>query len=71
MPLSITALASWCAGDPWITGLPIDEAVPMLFRLGPDTRNIDAFLSHRNITEPLCAGSVTGIVAASSTIRLA
>jgi hypothetical protein len=34
--LSITALASWCAGDDWISDLPIDEAVPMLFRMGPD-----------------------------------
>jgi hypothetical protein len=33
-PLSITALASWCMGDPWIADLPIDEAVPMLFRMG-------------------------------------
>jgi hypothetical protein len=34
--LSITALASWCAGDDWLRDLPIDEAVPMLFRLGVD-----------------------------------
>lgn len=36
--LSITALASWCAGDDWLTGLSIDEAVPMLFRLGVEQR---------------------------------
>jgi hypothetical protein len=36
--LSITALASWCAGDDWLTDLPIDEAVPMLFRLGVEQR---------------------------------
>ena len=35
VPLSITALASWCAGDRWLDGLPIDEAVPMLFDMGP------------------------------------
>jgi hypothetical protein len=34
MPLSITALASWCAGDDWIADLPVDEAVPMYFRMG-------------------------------------
>jgi len=34
LPLSITALASWCTDDPWIRGLPVDEAVPMLFRMG-------------------------------------
>jgi hypothetical protein len=32
--LSITALASWCTHDDWISDLPIDEAVPMLFRMG-------------------------------------
>ncbi|MGC9946030.1 MAG: DUF3142 domain-containing protein [Bryobacteraceae bacterium] len=36
MPLSITALASWCEADGWISGLPVAEAVPMLFRMGPD-----------------------------------
>ncbi|HEX7295861.1 MAG TPA: hypothetical protein VF251_08940 [Pyrinomonadaceae bacterium] len=34
IPLSITALASWCAGDNWVSDLPVDEVVPMLFRLG-------------------------------------
>ncbi len=36
MPLSMTALASWCEADGWISGLPVAEAVPMLFRMGPD-----------------------------------
>jgi hypothetical protein len=36
--LSMTALASWCAGDDWLGDLPVDEAVPMLFRLGVDGR---------------------------------
>jgi hypothetical protein len=34
MPLTITALASWCLGDAWITELPVVDAVPMLFRMG-------------------------------------
>ncbi len=34
MPLSITALASWCGRDSWLADLPIDEAVPMFFRMG-------------------------------------
>jgi len=38
--LSITALASWCADDDWLSDLPIDEAVPMLFRMGPDGKPI-------------------------------
>jgi hypothetical protein len=39
-PLSITALGSWCLHDRWIEGLPIDEAVPMLFRMGRDGQAI-------------------------------
>jgi hypothetical protein len=35
LPLSITALESWCEADGWIAGLPVAEAVPMLFRMGP------------------------------------
>lgn len=34
VPLSITALASWCDGDSWMRGLPVSDAVPMLFRMG-------------------------------------
>jgi hypothetical protein len=37
-PLSITALASWCEADHWIDGLPVAEAVPMLFRMGAGER---------------------------------
>jgi hypothetical protein len=33
-PLSMTALASWCLGDPWVRSLPVSDAVPMLFRMG-------------------------------------
>ena len=35
VPLTMTALASWCLGDNWLDDLPVDEAVPMLFRMGP------------------------------------
>jgi Protein of unknown function (DUF3142) len=34
VPLSMTALASWCANDNWLQSLPVDEAVPMFFRMG-------------------------------------
>lgn len=36
MPLSMTALVSWCVSDNWINGLPVAEAVPMYFRMGPE-----------------------------------
>jgi hypothetical protein len=35
--LSITALTSWCGRGSWLHGLPIDEAVPMFFRMGGPT----------------------------------
>jgi hypothetical protein len=38
MPLSMTALVSWCISDAWIRGLPVAEAVPMYFRMGPEPR---------------------------------
>lgn len=38
--LSITALASWCTFDDWLSDLPIDEAVPMLFRMAGDGKDI-------------------------------
>jgi len=47
LPLSITALASWCIGDRWLEQLPpgtIQEAVPMLFRMGSDHTVIARFL---------------------------
>lgn len=44
-PLSITALGSWCWDDPWIAGLPVDEAVPMLFRMSADDQVIRRRLS--------------------------
>ena len=59
VPLSITALGSWCLGDDWLQGLPIDEAVPMLFRMGKDRQNIRRALAAGNdVREPLCRSSV-------------
>ncbi len=57
-PLSITALASWCWGDPWIRGLPVDEAVPMLFRMSADEGVIRARLAQgKDVTVPQAAHS--------------
>ena len=45
-PLGITALASWCLGDPWIRELPVSDAVPMLFRMGKgEPREVGDFSS--------------------------
>jgi Protein of unknown function (DUF3142) len=58
MPLSMTALASFCVGDRWFDDLPVDEAVPMIFRMGADDRVIKAFLHNgKDFNEPLCRRS--------------
>jgi Protein of unknown function (DUF3142) len=61
MPLSITALLSWCAAAPgsgdWMVNLPIDEAVPMFFRLGGSSRPGDN-KSGYPIRDPHCRGSI-------------
>ena len=44
-PLSMTALSSWCLTETWLDAVPVDEIVPMLFRLGPDRLRIAAHFS--------------------------
>ncbi|MBI5473702.1 MAG: DUF3142 domain-containing protein [Ignavibacteriae bacterium] len=57
--LSITALTSWCFGDRWLESLPVDEAVPMLFRMGADHHSIVQRLSAGETFEPaVCKGSL-------------
>jgi hypothetical protein len=41
----MTALASWCDGDRWMADLPVDEIVPMFYRLGPDDAAMREHLS--------------------------
>jgi len=56
--LSMTALASFCIGDRWLDDLPVDEAVPMIFRMGADDKRIKSFLIDGNdFPEPLCQTS--------------
>lgn len=62
IPLSITALASWCIGDRWLDQLPpgtIDEAVPMLFRMGPGNAEIINFVrSGKEFPVAVCRNSI-------------
>ena len=58
IPLSMTALASFCIDDRWLHDLPVDEAIPMIFRMGADDRTIKSFLASGNdFKEPLCRRS--------------
>ena len=61
-PLSITALASWCLDDPWLSGAGlagvVDEAVPMLFRMGVEDRAVRLRLRcGGRLSEPLARRS--------------
>jgi hypothetical protein len=64
MPLSITALVSWCGPHSWLRTLPISEAVPMEFRMGGPralARNASThphYAIRYPITEPLCRTSL-------------
>lgn len=59
MPLSMTALASWCGGGSWLASLPIDEAVPMFFRMGgPVATAARLPRSQRGVSTKVCEGSV-------------
>ena len=59
LSLTITALASWCRYDTWIDGLPLDDAIPMLFRLGPDRKEVlRRFQSGENFSLAVCQQSV-------------
>jgi hypothetical protein len=58
-PVSITALASWCISDRWMSELPVNEAVPMLFSMGKEESLIRHYLSSVDtFPEPLCRGSL-------------
>jgi hypothetical protein len=71
MPLSMTALASWCIDDDWISGLPVDEAVPMIYRMGPDAKEIDAYLRNDGEFVPASSRSSVGLSVDSQVAGLA
>lgn len=57
--LSITALASWCLYDRWLADLPVDEAVPMMFRMGHDRQKVLLhFQGSRGFAHAVCSNSL-------------
>jgi hypothetical protein len=58
VPLSITALASWCVGDTWLQSLTIDEAVPMLFAMGPVQHPYRTMTLSAKTAVPACRGAL-------------
>lgn len=67
-PLTITALASWCVYDNWLKELPIREAVPMFFRMGPERSLFLEYLTLGKLN-PQCRQSI-GISLDEPIIRL-
>lgn len=59
--LSITALASWCIYDDWIEDLPVDEAVPMLFRMGADSEQVATYLRRGGAFAPAISRGSIGV----------
>lgn len=56
--ITITALASWCSDDRWLSGLPIEDAIPMLFQMGGDDHLVRARLDRgEDFSEPVCRAS--------------
>ncbi len=57
--LSITALPSWCNRGSWLAELPVDEIVPMLFRIGGERRAVITRLErYGSFEEPRCQASI-------------
>lgn len=53
--LSMTALASWCMTERWLGPLPVDEVVPMLFRMGQGGAGVTRRLAEGgDFAEPAC-----------------
>jgi len=61
LDLSITSLVSWCTTNdrPWFVDSPIDEVIPMFFRLGRDA-NIywDKVAQGKLVLDPICQKSI-------------
>lgn len=56
--LSMTALASWCLSERWLRDAPVDEVVPMLFRMGAGGASSVRLLQRGGeFPEPRCRGA--------------
>jgi hypothetical protein len=58
-PLSMTALASWCDTEDWLQRAPVDEIVPMLFRMQPGGNVLKNTLAEGgDFRNPRCRGAL-------------
>lgn len=66
--LSMTALASWCTGDRWLTGTSADEIVPMFFSMGADSKQVAHYLRAGKKVESFSKERAIGLADSSSEI---
>jgi len=59
--LSVTVLASLSHAGSWIDTLPVDEAVPMLFRMGPDDYLVRKQLAGRSFLKAAACRKAVGL----------
>jgi hypothetical protein len=59
--LSVTALASWCGDRAALAALPVDEIVPMYFRMGPRERALWQERSRRPAQLPAACRRAAGL----------
>ena len=58
VPISITALASWCVEDRWLHELDVDEIVPAIFRMGPSNERFRKLGAGSAWPETRCRGAI-------------
>lgn len=67
--LSMTALASWCDTESWIGKAPVDEIVPMLFRMGDGGERLKKRLADgSDFRNPRCRAAL-GVSTDSAIVR--
>ncbi|QGZ38409.1 hypothetical protein IP92_01269 [Pseudoduganella flava] len=59
--LSVTALAWWCRSPNWLDDLPVDEVVPMFFRMGRDNVALRGIVADQpQLLHPACRATAAG-----------